>query len=79
MKTKKVTCDQCDVLVINNVICHEHGCPNAWRDSIVECGWCGKKFSPDFSDQHFCDEECLNAYYGIETGYEELEDDETVE
>lgn len=21
-------CDQCEVLVINNVPCHEHGCPN---------------------------------------------------
>lgn len=27
-KWRKITCDQCDVLVINNVVCHEHGCPN---------------------------------------------------
>jgi hypothetical protein len=28
---KKVKCDQCAVLVINNVVCHEFGCPNKKR------------------------------------------------
>lgn len=26
---KRIRCDQCVVLVINNVICHEIGCPNS--------------------------------------------------
>jgi hypothetical protein len=30
-KTRKVKCDQCDILVINNVVCHETGCPNKKR------------------------------------------------
>lgn len=28
-KPKKVKCDQCIIMVINGVVCHEHGCPNA--------------------------------------------------
>ena len=28
MRGKRVKCDQCVVLVINGVICHELGCPN---------------------------------------------------
>lgn len=31
MQTKKVTCPDCAVLVINNVICHEFGCPSDSR------------------------------------------------
>lgn len=27
MRQRKISCDACDVLVINGVICHEHGCP----------------------------------------------------
>jgi hypothetical protein len=25
----RISCDQCEALVINGVPCHEHGCPNA--------------------------------------------------
>ena len=28
MKTKQIKCDQCELLRINGVICHERGCPN---------------------------------------------------
>ena len=31
-KYRPVICDSCEVLVINNVICHETGCPDAWKD-----------------------------------------------
>ena len=36
-KYRTVTCASCEVLVINNVICHELGCPNAWKDETREC------------------------------------------
>ena len=26
-KRKRVGCDSCNMLVINNISCHEHGCP----------------------------------------------------
>jgi hypothetical protein len=29
MSSRRVSCDSCAVLVINGVICHEQGCPNA--------------------------------------------------
>lgn len=28
-RPRKVKCDQCVIAVINGVVCHEHGCPNA--------------------------------------------------
>jgi hypothetical protein len=43
-------CDQCQMLAINGVPCHETGCPNSrstWIESrgawikFVECFWCG--------------------------------------
>lgn len=45
----RVTCDQCNLLSINGIACHEHGCPNAKKTWIVgewvrlvrcqECGY----------------------------------------
>lgn len=26
--TDRVACSQCEAICINNVACHEHGCPN---------------------------------------------------
>ncbi len=37
-------CDGCEILSINGVLCHEHGCPHAWRDYRVECCECGDDF-----------------------------------
>ncbi len=45
-----MTCDQCQMLSINGVPCHETGCPNSrstWIEErgewvrFVECFWCG--------------------------------------
>jgi hypothetical protein len=33
-----VTCDQCEFLFINNVGCHETGCPNSRKKWIEERG-----------------------------------------
>lgn len=59
-KTVRQTCDQCNVLYINGVRCHETGCPEAWRDHTVECGDCGCDFQPDERHQTICDD-CLTA------------------
>jgi hypothetical protein len=58
----KVHCNGCEVLVINGIICHEHGCPEAWRDEIRECKWCGCRFYPEDREQVFCDESCAEVY-----------------
>lgn len=42
---RTVTCDSCDVLVINNIVCHEFGCPN--KDEPEE----GEFFEPLDAEQ----------------------------
>jgi len=39
MRSFKITCDQCDILVINNVVCHETGCPNTQKGYYKEGIW----------------------------------------
>ncbi len=51
-------CDSCEVLNINGVNCHEHGCPDAWMDQVRECKWCGSAFQPEEKGQWFCDDDC---------------------
>lgn len=63
MQATRVRCDSCAVLVINNVICHEFGCPDKWRDEQRECNWCGAEFTPEDSDQSFCEESCAESYW----------------
>jgi len=55
-------CNSCEVLVINGIICHEHGCPESWRDETRECKWCGSEFTPENREQVFCDESCAESY-----------------
>jgi len=47
-------CPACEVSMINGVRCHEHGCPEAWRDSIKTCRECGCDFKPENSEQCLC-------------------------
>lgn len=59
---RHVTCPSCAVLVVNGVICHEHGCPDAWHDEVRECRWCGSDFRPKDRWQRFCDDSCAESY-----------------
>ena len=59
-------CDSCEAVHINGVLCHEHGCPDAWKDTKRECKWCGSAFIPDDRFQQFCDDSCYRAYNGME-------------
>jgi len=59
---RTVTCDSCEILVINNVICHETGCPNAWKDETRVCKWCGRSFKPKNRHQQCCDSACAESY-----------------
>ena len=58
---RRVVCHSCDLLRINGVICHEIGCPDAWRDVKRECIWCGSDFVPEDRDQSLCDTSCLES------------------
>ena len=53
-------CDQCQVLGINGVACHETGCPNAWLHPISgepysqACAECGCDYKPEEMLQRVC-------------------------
>lgn len=51
-------CQSCEALMINGVLCHEIGCPDAWRDSTRSCKWCGQEFKPDHRDEAYCTDDC---------------------
>ncbi len=56
-------CQSCEVVSINGLYCHEHGCPDAWRDQILTCRSCGFAFHPKERGDTFCDQACAVAYY----------------
>ena len=56
-------CNSCEALMINGVLCHETGCPEAWKDYVRECKWCGQEFKPEEKWQKCCSEDCAEAYY----------------
>lgn len=70
-------CDGCSPAVVNGVLCHEAGCPDAWRDHEVECRECGCEFYPEGRYQVVCDD-CLNPpeFGNEEDDDEDDEDDE---
>ena len=59
-------CEQCEVVMIQGVRCHEHGCPDAWQDENRECSWCGSEFQPEGRWQTFDDDTCYASYNNID-------------
>lgn len=59
-------CNSCEVLYINGIKCHEQGCPDAWRDEVRECKWCGQKFVPENRFQEFCSLSCFSCFSGLD-------------
>ena len=57
-------CDQCELLMINGVRCHETGCPLAWQDEVRECRECGCDFEPEERRQVVCSD-CQRDAAGI--------------
>lgn len=53
-------CDQCQIVYINGIRCHETGCPEAWREREVCCHECGLDFTPEHRRQLTCGG-CLDA------------------
>ena len=47
-------CDGCSPCSVNGVFCHEAGCPDAWRDTEVNCFDCGFGFYPVIHGQRYC-------------------------
>ncbi len=66
-------CDSCEIVVINNVVTHEIGCPKAWKDEIRKCRLCGDEFKPENKRQLRC-EDCENDFYEDLAFFSILED-----
>jgi len=64
-------CHSCELLRINGHVTHEIGCPDAWRDNVRKCKWCGTKFLPEESYQECCSHSCIVSYTGIDCNCEE--------
>ena len=57
-------CDQCEMVSINGVACHETGCPKSHVGTVRECDWCGSPFKPHGRGDRFCSSDCGASYYG---------------
>jgi hypothetical protein len=60
------------------VLCHEAGCPEAWRDHAVKCSECGYDFYAGDWFQRVC-EDCARAADEREDEEIEAEDDDDEE
>jgi hypothetical protein len=49
-----MTCDSCQMVAVNGVATHEHGCPDAWRGVAIDCRECGCDFIPQFRLEKTC-------------------------
>ena len=58
-------CEQCEVMTINGIRCHETGCPIAYKDQTRECKECGSDFIPESNQQNCCDHVCYVNYNGL--------------
>ncbi len=47
-------CDQCQLLRINGVVCHEIGCPKAYKGTYYTCSGCGGEFKKKNARQVRC-------------------------
>ena len=56
-------CQACEILVINNTLCHERGCPEAYKTEKRECQECGFPFTPENPNQRLCSESCAENSY----------------
>ena len=63
MKTTREPCPSCEILYINNVRCHEAGCPDAWKDTKRQCFVCGFDFFPEERFQNTCPDCLADAEY----------------
>ena len=68
-------CDDCEILYINGLRCHETGCRGRWMDEIRECQWCGEEFQPYDRGQTCCSHSCGIAYHGFDCQCTECADD----
>jgi hypothetical protein len=62
----QMNCNSCEVLYIQGVKSHEHGCPVSYQDELRECKECGSTFTPEHNQQNTCDHTCWVMYNGLD-------------
>lgn len=63
----RICCDSCQPVAVNGLLCHETGCPEAWKDAKAVCDECGQEYDPEERDSRFCSRQCKAAYHGEST------------
>lgn len=61
--TGRLRCDQCQLARIQGVVCHETGCPDAWKHRR-ECRNCPRQYTPRDNWMDCCSRSCYRAYHG---------------
>lgn len=84
MKDKEepsLSCDSCVLASINGVVCHERGCPCAWKDVKTECQACGCEFIPEEKAQKLCRacQDDIEEQTSVDNSCDDLADEEGVE
>jgi len=49
-------CDNCNIVRVNGILCHEQGCPDSWRDYKLDCFQCGCDFMRTERYQTVCED-----------------------
>lgn len=55
----------CNITMIQQVLCHEPGCPEAYKDETRRCKWCEEAFTPEHRRQVCCSHLCEVAYENL--------------
>ena len=61
-RTKTIRCEQCQLARIQGVLCHETGCPLAWKQR-TECRECDRVYVPREHWMDCCSRSCYKAYH----------------
>jgi len=72
-----MSCSQCQLMRIQGIVCHEIGCPLAYKDQLYECEICGNDFPPENRWDVVC-EDCVRDAEELPQLFEEDGDDECV-
>lgn len=67
-------CDGCSPSMIQGFLCHESGCPDAWRDRKAKCNFCGCTFPLENRNDTLC-QGCLDDHFDSE--FDREDNDET--
>lgn len=66
----RISCDSCQLVAIQGLVCHETGCRNSHINPRTgklyrkDCRCCGKEFTPKYDGQDVCSIRCRKEFWG---------------